>query len=203
MSMTSPWRTSAAPAITQPTLATLADGRTLTIRGAQHDDLAELRAMHARCSPTTLAARYLTSGRPPSGRLVACLLRTDIALVAQAPSGSLVALGNVATAEEDSQVAELAVVVEDAWQHGGLGVAVLRQLVAGARLSGYREVVAIAPTLGGWVHTELAALGEPLLQRTPFGEAVVRLTLAPHHVGLLGQPATATSRTTVSRSDVA
>lgn len=159
--------------------------------------------MHARCGRSTLAARYLTDGRPPSRRLVRALLRTDIALVAMSPFDSVVCLGNLATADEDPGVAEIAVVVDDAWQREGLGSTVVRHLVGSARLSGYREVVAVAPAVGGWVHQTLAELGDPLLQRTPFGEAVVRLELAPHHVGLLAPPVTAAGRTTISRPGVA
>jgi hypothetical protein len=203
MSTTYPWRSPEAPAITQPTLATLTDGRSLTMRGAVDTDLTELMAMHARCSPATLSARYLSNGRAPNRKLVRSLLTTDIALVAESPTGSLAAFGNLATAEEDPTVAEVAVIVEDRWKELGLGPAMLRHLVGAARVSGYLDVVAIAPATGGWVQGALASLGEPLLQRTPFGEAVVRLALAPHHTGLLGVPAHATPRTTISRPGVA
>lgn len=208
MSTTPLWRTSAAPVVTQPTFALLDDGTTLTMRGAIDDDISELAALHARCSPATMTSRYL-SGRVPSRRVLRALLHTDVALVAHAPNGSMVALGNLARAEEDPGVAELAVLVRDDWQRRGLGSPVVRQLVAGARLRGYREVVAIAPTAGGWLQNELGRLGQPLLQRTPFGEAVVRLSLAPHHVALLGPPAVNRplarehDRVTVSRPGVA
>lgn len=188
MRTTHTWRTSAAPAASQPTFATLDDGTVLTMRGSMDDDLPELMALHARCSPGTLTGRYL-SGRTPSRRVQRALLRTDIALVAHTSTGSIVALGNLARAEEDHRVAEVAVLVRDDWQRRGLGRRMLRQLVAGARMSGFYEVVAIAPSAGGWLQAELGRIGEPLLQRTPFGEAVVRLALAPHHVGLLGPPA--------------
>jgi GNAT superfamily N-acetyltransferase len=192
-------------AATQPTYAHLDGGTTVTMRGAIDDDLSELIALHARCSPGTLSGRYL-SGRVPSRRVQRSLLRTDVALVTHAPNGSMVSLGNLARAEEDEAVAEVAVLVRDDWHRRGLGRRVLHQLVAGARLRGYHEVVAIAPSGGGWLHAELARLGEPLLQRTPFGEAVMRLRLAPHHVALLGPPAVnrpLSHRVAVSRPGVA
>lgn len=203
MSTTYPWRTSAAATITQSTLVRLTDGAALAMRGAVDDDLAELMALHAYCSPRTLTGRYLNDGRSPRRRVQRSLLRTDIALVAHAPLGSLVGIGNVATSDDDPAVAEIAVLVRDDWQGRGLGTGLLRQLVAGARILGYDEVVAIAPTTGSWVQAALARLGTPLLQRTPFGEAVVRLTLAPHHVGLLGVPTAHTPRVSVSRPGVA
>jgi N-acetylglutamate synthase-like GNAT family acetyltransferase len=209
MSTIPTWRSSAVPAITQPTLARLDDGLTLTMRGAISDDLSELMALHARCSPATLSGRYLTNGRAPSRRAQRALLSTDICLVAHSSAGSMVAMGNLARADEDPSVAEVAVLVRDDWQGRGLGSSVLHQLVGGARLSGYEEVVAIAPHFGGWLQAALGRLGEPLLQRTPFGEAVARLRLAPHHVALLGPPATharpryAAGRVAVSRPGVA
>lgn len=159
--------------------------------------------MHARCSRATLSARYLAQGRAPSRRLCRTLLRTDVAVVTFSPTGSLIAMGNLGASDEDSGVAEIAVIVEDAWQHGGLGTTMLRHLVAAARLTGMDEVVAIAPTRGSWTETALVRLGEPLLQRTPFGEAVVRLRLAPHHVGLLAPPAARTRRVVISRAGMA
>jgi len=196
-------RTGVPDVVTQPTLACLSDGAELLMRAAVDGDLRELQAMHARCSGTTLAARYLGDGRPPSRRLCRELLRTDVAIAAFSPTGSLIALGNLAGSDEDPQVAEVAVVVEDAWQRGGLGTVMLRHLVAAARLLGYEEVVAIAPTRGSWTEASLARLGAPLLQHTPFGEAVVRLSLAPHHAGLLARPAPASRRVVVTRAGVA
>jgi N-acetylglutamate synthase-like GNAT family acetyltransferase len=190
-------------AATAPTAVPTTDGRSLVVRGALESDLTDLMAMHARCSRRTLLGRYLTGTRPPPRRLARRLLETDIALVVCSPTGSVVGLGNLAAADEDPHVAELAVVVEDSWQGRGVGTAVVRQLVAGARLAGFDEVVTIAPTIGGWTQQALARLGTPLLQRTPFGEAVVRLTLAPHHVGLLGRPVTQVPRVAVSRPGVA
>lgn len=202
MSTTLTWR-SPGVVVRQPTLITLTDGRALAMRGATDDDLHETMAMHARCGRRTLESRYLIGTRPPSRRHARALLHTDIALVAESPTGSVVGLGNIATAEESPVTAEIAVLVEDDWQGRGIGTGLLHQLVAGARLSGYDEVVAICPTIGGWIQDGLARLGEPLLQRTPFGEAVVRLQLAPHHVGLLGPPADARARTVVTRQGAA
>lgn len=203
MSMTTSSTTSATSAITQPTYARLTDGTSLAMRGAMDDDLPEVLALHARCSSRALAGRYLADGRAPSRRMQRSLLRTHIALVAHSPAGSVVALGNLAPADDDPGIAEVAVLVRDDWQHRGLGTSVLRQLVAGARMHGYDEVVAIAPNGGGWVTGALGRLGDPLLQRTPFGEAVVRLALAPHHRGLLGAPAVHPPRLSVSRPGVA
>lgn len=190
--------------VISPTVVPLEDQRWLVMRGATPQDLDEVQALHARCSAATLASRYLDGGRAPGRRLTSSLLGTDLSLVVTAAPGTVVALGNVAPAEEDQGVAELAALVDDAWRDIGVEGALLRQLVAGARLLGYHEVVTIAPTSGGWVHQQVSSLGPTLLQRTPFGEAVLRLQLAPHHVGLLGPPASSRpARVTVSRPGVA
>lgn len=190
--------------VESPTHVVLDDERSLVLRGARDEDLSEVQALHARCSPATLASRYFAAGRPPSRRLTRSLLRTDLALVVTASPGTVVALGNVARADEDPEVAELACIVDDHWRDHGLEGALLRQLVGGARLLGYREVVSIAPTTGGWVQQQISRLGPTLLQRTPFGEAVLRLELAPHHIGLLGPPWTpGRDRVVVSRPGVA
>ena len=189
---------------TSPTSVALADGRRFTLRGATSSDLAEVQALHARCSPSTLSTRYFANGRAPGRRLTTALLSTDLALVATSPTGALAALGNLAPPDEDADVAELAALVQDDWQDTPLGVAVVHQLVGGARLLGYREVVSIAAADRSWVQECLSRLGETLLQRTPFGEAVLRLELAPHHVGLLGPPAPESPRrVVVSRPGVA
>jgi hypothetical protein len=176
----------------------------MTVRGATDADLAGVQALHARCSPATLASRYVAGGRPPGRQLTRALLSTELALVATSPSGSVTALGNLAQAEEDTEVAEVAALVQDDWQYTPLGSAMVRQLVGGARLLGYREVVSIASDTGNWVQEHLARLGDTLLQRTPFGEAVLRLELAPHHVALIGPPAPQSpTRVAVSRPGVA
>lgn len=185
-------------AILAPNGAPLRDGRTLVLQGAVLGDLPELQAMHARCSEQTLHGRYYAGPRPPSRRLCLQLLRTDVALVALSPACSVVGLGNLARSDEDDEVAEVAVLVEDGWQGRGLGTVLLRHLVGAARLLGMAEVVAVAGSPGTWVERGLDRLGPSLHQRTPFGESVLRLTLAPHHVGLLAGPVRAVPRSVVS-----
>ena len=185
-------------AITAANEARLSDGRVLVLRGAEPPDLPELQAMHARCSDETLHGRYLAGPRPPSRRLCLQLLRTEVALVVLSPADSVVALGNLAWDDEQDAVGEVAVLVEDGWQGRGLGTVLLRHLVGAGRLAGLDEVVAVATSRGTWMERGLGRLGPTLNQRTPFGETVVRLALAPHHLALLAGPITAVPRTRVS-----
>ncbi len=187
-------------AVSLPTTAMLLEGRRLTLRGARAGDLPEVAAMHARCSRATLRSRYHGAERAPGRRLLERLLCTDVALLALAPGNRVVGMANLATAEEDADTAEVAVLVEDDWQSRGVGTALLRHLVGSGRHLGFTEVYAVAPARGTWAEFSLGRLGQTMLQRTPFGEAVVRLQLAPHHIGLLGPPALPATRIAVSRS---
>jgi GNAT superfamily N-acetyltransferase len=144
--------------------------------------------MHARCSLGTIGARYAGATRAPGRRLLERLVCTDVAILAFTPLQQVVGLANVAGTEEDEDVAELAVLVEDGWQHRGVGSALVRQSVGAARGLGFEELYGVAARSGSWAEHALGRFGETLFQQTPFGEVVVRLRLWPHHLGLLGPP---------------
>jgi GNAT superfamily N-acetyltransferase len=100
--------------------------------------------MHARCSPASRALRYHGGRRglsptewhglvdPARGTTFVAQERRDGPVVAVA---HLMALGDPATAE-------LAVLVEDAWQRKGLGTRLVGHLLAHARARGIRRVLA-------------------------------------------------------------
>lgn len=119
----------------------LPDGAELTVRPAVRDDLAAIQAMHARCTPRSRERRYLTATSGPTAAQLARLLepRRGVTLVALAGDGRLVAMANLVA---EGEVAELAVLVEDAWQHRALGTALLRRLVAHGTGAGYAALVA-------------------------------------------------------------
>jgi RimJ/RimL family protein N-acetyltransferase len=118
---------------------------TVWIRLAHPEDARAVAAMHKRCSQRTLYQRYVSSGdwqeiqmRRLSGG------HSGATLVAVGDEGTVIGLGNVfpeRTGEERS--AEIAVLVEDAHQGGGVGTALLRRLVRLAERLEFAEVVAI------------------------------------------------------------
>ncbi len=115
----------------------LRDGRAVSIRLAHPDDAGEVSAMHVRCTPATVFARY--HDLPPmTGRFLSRLLDSPIALVAVAANGSVVALATL-TRESSDPIRQSAVIVEDRWQGVGLGGALTDHLAAMARLVGFRE----------------------------------------------------------------
>lgn len=120
----------------------LADGAQVTIRPGGRADTRQVLAMHERCGPESRRRRYL-GGDAPSGPTLARLLnrRHGHALVAESPTGDVVALGNLMW---DGDVAEVAVLVQDDWQGRGLGGELLRRLVDVARTSGTDSVYAVA-----------------------------------------------------------
>lgn len=114
-------------------------GRGPWVRHAEPADLAEVRALHARCSATTLQRRYLTGAGPTETRLVRLLspIRGGT-VVAETPGGQIIAMANLVG---EGVQAEVALLVEDRWQHRGLGTALLREVIGLASETGFDAVV--------------------------------------------------------------
>ncbi|WP_281690129.1 GNAT family N-acetyltransferase [Pseudonocardia thermophila] len=91
------------------------------IRPLHPDDVPALDRMLARCSPESIWLRF--RGRPngfPSSYLQRCLTGEQTALVDE-QEGEVVAMGSIGPVPGEPGVAEMAVLVEDRWQHLGLG----------------------------------------------------------------------------------
>lgn len=121
------------------TLLTL-DGEELALRPGNGTDLSAARCMHGRCGAETLFRRYLTGTRGPSDPQLTRLLSParGVALVAADESGEIVAMANLIG---EGELAEAALLVEDAWQRKGIGTALLRRLLRLAGPLGMRAVV--------------------------------------------------------------
>lgn len=152
----------------------LRDGRSTTIRLATPGDAGLITAMHARCSPETIYQRY-HSMPPLTGRFLVQLLNTDVALVAEAANGNVVATANLG--RDADGTGEVAVLVEDVWQHAGLGTRLLGHVVTMARLVGFAEVYAVSLPGAAWPERAFGRLGRPRVERTP-GQVWMRLALS-------------------------
>jgi AcrR family transcriptional regulator/L-amino acid N-acyltransferase YncA len=119
-------------------------GGTIWIRLARPEDSEAVAAMHERCSEQTLYRRYLTA----VGQWRDVTLRRltgghrGATLVAMSEEGSIVGLGHVfPDSPTDSHTAEIAVIVEDAYQGRGIGSRLVRHMLELAERLGFDEVL--------------------------------------------------------------
>lgn len=162
----------------------------VTLRFADITDLPAVARMHARCSPRSRYRRYMSGVTTPSRRHLVSLVapRYGYAVVAEAPDGEIVGLGNLMWHRLAGD-AEIALLVEDAWQRRGLGSALLRRL---HRLAAQIGVDAVA------LHTHLdnvalirvaEGLGVPVTRRYADGVLTLVLRTAPARAGIqIGYP---------------
>jgi len=127
------------------TMLLLHDGSEVLLREAGPSDIPLVDALHARCSPASRRARFLS----PTPRLDAEQLR---ALVDPAGGRSVLALtrdGGSAVGLADLRLvgpsATFGVLVEDAWQHRGLGTALVRRIAETAVDLGMGELHGTVP----------------------------------------------------------
>ncbi|MFJ6770577.1 GNAT family N-acetyltransferase [Kitasatospora sp. NPDC091257] len=159
-----------------PSRLSLPDGTGLLLRPAGPADRAAALAMHGRCSPASLRQRYHGPVRD-AGRYLDHLLdpRHGHSFAVAAPDGRLVALGHLMW---DDGEAELAVLVEDAWQRHGLGLALLRRLSAAARSADVRTVYAVTHGTNTGLIAAMRRLDAPLDFLAEDGTLVITATLA-------------------------
>jgi GNAT superfamily N-acetyltransferase len=122
----------------------LVDGAVLCVRTIEPDDVARLERMFFRLSPTTIYRRFFSPIHRPSARMLIWLANVD-----HDRREALVALAGdeiVAVARYDGRAgepdAEIAVTVEDAWQHRGVGKQLARLLAMCALDHGFERFIA-------------------------------------------------------------
>lgn len=120
----------------------LADGDEVVVRRAVPEDAEAVIALHARCSLTSRLRRYLAGTSVPPADVLARLLAPGAGhtLVVEDDRGQIVAMGNLMWTSADSGTAELALLVEDAWQGRRIGTALARKLARAAAANGVRTV---------------------------------------------------------------
>ncbi len=124
----------------------LRDGTRVVIRLARPEDAEGVAEMHERSSESTRYQRYftpITDWREDRLRRIAGGHR-GATLVAVNWRGEIVGLGNIFPDRPgDTSTAEVAVIVEDAWQGRGLGGRMLGHLVDLARRQGFDDLLAL------------------------------------------------------------
>jgi RimJ/RimL family protein N-acetyltransferase len=120
----------------------LRDGSRVRLRPIEPADEAALTSLYARLSPETAYQRFFTVMRrlPPEWPRILANVDYDrrMAIVAVEPG---VALVGVARYDHDPRTdeAEIALVVQDAWQGRGLGTALMAELLDYAEARGIRR----------------------------------------------------------------
>jgi GNAT superfamily N-acetyltransferase len=132
----------------------------LAVRRAQEFDAAALADMFARCSSQTRYRRFhghITMF--PARYMAGALVRSPVhaAFVACLDDGRVVGLAECHTVAPG--VAELAFLVEDAWQRLGIGRALLREVMGHADRSGLRTLTAQVLAEQSWIVGVLGTCG--------------------------------------------
>lgn len=124
--------------------------RPLLVRPSTARDLTAVAQMHGRCSARSLLDRYRRGGRPPAVVALDAGLRGPYSVVAVTAAGDVVATGAVAPDGVHShRCAEVGLLVEDGWQHLGLGTELLSHLAGVAQVAGFEELIAYPATALG------------------------------------------------------
>jgi GNAT superfamily N-acetyltransferase len=131
----------------------LRDGAVIDVRPIQPNDGDRLRRFHARLSPTSIRMRYFCLMPSLSDAMVTTVTHVNyvdrMALVATVDADIAAALrkqeivGIVNYDRICADAAEVAFVVEDAWQGRGVASTLLYDVAAYARECGYRRFLAI------------------------------------------------------------
>lgn len=167
---------------------------TVWIRLGRPEDADAVAAMHERCSERTRYRRYLTGvgeWRDLSLRWLAGGHR-GATLVVMSEDGSIVGLGNVfPDLPGEAHAAEIAEIVEDAYQGRGIGTRLLRHMLELAERLGFQSVVATVLTENAEMLAVLEATG---LDWTRALDRSVLTLRAPLPVVQSGSPPQATRR---------
>ncbi|OAI39776.1 hypothetical protein AYO38_06960 [bacterium SCGC AG-212-C10] len=129
------------------TRLTLADGETVIIRRIRPDDETRLQAMHRHLSRESVRLRFFTAFRELSVGMAHKFANVDFKhraafVVSGEGSDAIVGVGRYE--ESAPRVAEVAFVMDDAYQGRGIGTVLLQIIADCARTNGFRTLTAIA-----------------------------------------------------------
>jgi len=165
---------------------TLKDGAAVQVRPIRPEDAARLQAFHARLSPDSIYLRWLSAHPVLSAAEAQALATVDyaarmafVATLGAAPDAPLIGVARYGQAPGQADEAEVAVVVEDSYQHRGLGTELLRRLMAYARTQGYRYWSAEINVANARMMKFIQRGGLPISKRFEGGSWQVRVEIAP------------------------
>ncbi|MGH3767504.1 MAG: GNAT family N-acetyltransferase [Pseudonocardiaceae bacterium] len=158
----------------------LTDGAEVVLRAATAADAPLVAALHARCSPQTRSLRSLPTRPVLAAAVLQQLIGADGStsmLAVTTDGGAAVGLANLIRSAPET--AEIALLVEDAWQGRGVGTALARNLVELARTEALTEIVAVTQVGNGAVTRVLRRAGLRPRGRLEGGALRVRAALQP------------------------
>jgi RimJ/RimL family protein N-acetyltransferase len=160
----------------------LHDGVLIEVRPIQPDDGERVRRMHARLSPPTIMLRYFHAVPYLPDTAITAFTHVNyfdqMALVVTMPAPGLISVAaheivGMATYERSSaDAAEVAFLVEDAWQGRGIASILLYDLAAHARAIGLRHFHAITLARNTRMLDLLTQCGFPCTLRGGGGDEV-------------------------------
>ena len=156
----------------------LTDGAEVVLRAATAADAPLVAALHARCSPQTRSLRSLPTRPVLTAAVLAQLIGADgsTSMLAVTPDGgAAVGLANLVRITPGT--AQIALLVEDAWQGRGVGTALARNLIELARAEQFTEIVAVSQVGNGALTRVLRRAGLRPRGRLEGGALRVRATV--------------------------
>ena len=166
-------------------------GGTVWIRLARPEDSDAVAAMHERCSESTLYRRYLTA----VGQWRDVTLRRltgghrGATLVAMSEDGTIVGLGHVfPDASAQSETAEIAVLVEDAYQGRGVGTRLVARMLELAERLGFDDLTATVLAQNDEMLRVLDSTGLTWARHVESGVLTLRATLPTAAPGIQPPP---------------
>lgn len=159
-----------------------ADGTPIRLRPLRPDDLDRELAFIAGLSEQTLYQRLHYSSRQVSRETVARLLELDYhdrmafaALIGEPPDDSIIGVSRYARID-DSDRAECAIVVTDAWHGRGVGTELMRSLAQAARARGIHTLVGTSLVENQRIHDWARRFGFAV-QTEPHSRGHVQITV--------------------------
>jgi GNAT superfamily N-acetyltransferase len=121
----------------------------IRVRPIEPEDAVRLERLFYRLSPETIYRRFFTllpAPRPGMLQHLATVDHDDREALVALEGDEIIAVARWDRSAHHSADAEMAVTVEDAWQHRGLGRALTRMLAAEATRHGVTELTAVVLT---------------------------------------------------------
>nr|WP_245783265.1 GNAT family N-acetyltransferase [Amycolatopsis sacchari] len=163
--------------VSRPAVATCSNGAALVLRQGLPGDTDAVAALHERCSAQTLFQRYHTGMRTMPRRWLHRLLMPPRGMSLLAVCGhEVVGLGQLIPGS--GELAEISLLVDDAWQRKGVGTALMARLAVIAAARGHRRLMAVSlPGRDGIFRTAVRA---GLAPQQPEEEGLLRIDIPAH-----------------------